>query len=287
MTSNVLESYQERILKVLIYIQNHLDEDLTLNQLANIAHFSPYHFHRIFTAQKGESVQNYVRRLRLERASRDLYLTELPITRIAERAGYDTQQSFHRAFQRAYNTTPNNFRTLHRNKLLETQASKQQIPDTENKVVNIVNFPPTTVAFVRHVGQLDNAINSWMKLATEVGLTTIASEKTKKISIIYDSPEITPSERLRFDACITIDALPEIKAKGELGTQILHGGKYAVITHYGDINEIETTYLYLFANWLPNSGYEPADAPNFMLHRKLPFQTKASKLETDIYLPLK
>ena len=63
---DTLQDYQERMLRVLIYIQNHLDHGPTLNELAELAHFSPFHFHRIFRGMVGESLKAYVRRLRLE-----------------------------------------------------------------------------------------------------------------------------------------------------------------------------------------------------------------------------
>ena len=65
---NTTVSYQQRILRVLTYIKNHLDEPLDLPQLADIAYFSPHHFHRIFSELVGETVKEHVRRLKLERA---------------------------------------------------------------------------------------------------------------------------------------------------------------------------------------------------------------------------
>ena len=79
MASHVEQTYQERILKVLVHIQNHLDDELSLEELASVAYFSPFHFHRIFTALTGESIKSYVRRLRLERATRDLAFSELSL----------------------------------------------------------------------------------------------------------------------------------------------------------------------------------------------------------------
>ena len=55
--------YKERILRVLVHIQKNLDAELSLDNLAKIAHFSPYHFHRIFTGMVGESLKEHVRRL--------------------------------------------------------------------------------------------------------------------------------------------------------------------------------------------------------------------------------
>lgn len=285
MSSNVEQTYQKRILDVLIHIQNHLDDELTLEELAGIAFFSPYHFHRIFSAHTGESVQSYVRRLRLERATRDLSYTDLPIIEIAQRAGYDTQQSFHRAFKETYNNTPKSFR----DKSQETMNQFPHANDAEEKaqIVTVKMIEPITVAFVRHVGSYAEIIETWLQLVLEVSMNHVTSEDTMKISIPHDSDEITPTDKLRYDACVTLNGLPNFKPKGHIGIQTLRGGKYAIITHHGPIESIESTYRILFGLWLPQSGYEPADHPNFILHRKMPYATPAEFLVTDIYLPLK
>ncbi len=282
-----MNNYQERILKVLIYIQNHLDQPLSLEKLASIAHFSEFHFHRIFTANTGESIKSYVRRLRLERATSDLVFTDLPIIQIAERAGYDTQQSFHRAFKEVFHETPKNFRDKKLKVIADISKEKKSTP--EALPVEIKTIPPINVAFARHVGPYtyQDVSMVWFELLKEIGMPHFLSEKTLKIGIPYDSNETTPEDKLRYDACVTIDDLPNFKPKGAIGLQTLHGGKYAVITHHGPIETIDKTYEYLFGVWLPESNYEPADYPNFMLHHKIPIQTAPEELVTEIYLPIK
>jgi AraC family transcriptional regulator len=285
MSTNSEKSYQERILKVQIHIQNHLNDELTLESLAAIAHFSPYHFHRIFSAYTGESVKSYLRRLRVERASRDLLFTDLSLTQISERAGYDTQQSFHRAFKEYYSITPTEFRERKQDSLIshvQKNYASTSIPAVEIKKTDAFH-----VAFVRHIGSYDDILEAWMHLANEVGITNLLSDQTKRISIPYDAAELTPVDKFRYDACITLDAIPDFKPSGKVGIQEIKGGKYAVITHHGPVEKIESTYQILFGLWLPQSGYEPDDQPNFMLHRSTPFIVQPDKLITDIYLPIK
>src|SRR5438067_4236130 len=113
MKSETQQTYQERILKVLVHIQNHLDETLSLEELAAVAHFSPYHFHRIFRGMVGESLMEHVRRLRLERAAHRLKFTDFPVTRIAFETGYETHEAFTRAFRALFAESPSGFRALH------------------------------------------------------------------------------------------------------------------------------------------------------------------------------
>src|SRR5205085_6955962 len=113
MHSQTERTYHERVLRVLVYIQNHLDDALALDDLAAVAHFSPYHFHRIFRGMVGESVMEHVRRLRLERAAHRLKFTDQPVTRIAFDAGYEAHEAFTRAFGAMFGTAPSQFRAAH------------------------------------------------------------------------------------------------------------------------------------------------------------------------------
>lgn len=284
MTAHIEKNYQERILKVLIHIQNHLDDDLSLETLADVAHFSAYHFHRIFTAYTGESVKSYVRRLRLERATRDLLFTKLSLTHISERAGYDTQQSFHRAFKEMFGMTPLEFQEKEQ-KLLFSHIKKTDAEPTVSVVIKKID--PITVVFKRNVGQANKIFETWLSFGTEIGLAHITAEKAQKITIPYDNAHITPTDKVRIDVCIGIDSLPDFKPSGDLGIQTIRGGKHAVITHHGSLETMEKTFELLFGIWLPKSGYEPDDHPNFILHHTIPILTQPDDMISDIYLPLK
>jgi len=106
MKPKTLESYTERLLTVLVHIQNHLDEELSLDELAAVAHFSPYHFHRIFRGMVGESVREHLRRLRLERAALRLKHGSEPVTSVAFDAGYESHEAFTRAFAALFGVSP-------------------------------------------------------------------------------------------------------------------------------------------------------------------------------------
>jgi len=113
MKEETSEDYRTRMLRVLVHIQQNLDAPLPLEELAAIALFSPFHFHRIFRGLIGELVKEHVRRLRLERAAHRLRHTGQQITEIALDAGYQTLESFTRAFHRMFSQSPSEFRARH------------------------------------------------------------------------------------------------------------------------------------------------------------------------------
>ena len=110
--SRGLPGAHERINEVKQYIREHMDQPLEREVLAAVAGFSVPHFHRIFSAQVGESIASYVRQERLERAGRKLRMGAVDITEVALAAGYDTHAAFGRAFKQQFGLSPSEFRQL-------------------------------------------------------------------------------------------------------------------------------------------------------------------------------
>lgn len=110
--TQTLEDAPECIEEVIRYIREHINEPLNREILAAVAGFSVPHFHRVFTAQVGESAISYVRRLRLERAGRKLRMGAVDITEVALAAGYDTHAAFSKAFKQQFGLSPSEFRQL-------------------------------------------------------------------------------------------------------------------------------------------------------------------------------
>ena len=130
--TTVTQSYHARILKVMMHVQENLDQPLSLEQLAGIAHFSPYHFHRIFSAMVGESLMTHVRRLRLERAAHHLALTNRLVSDIARDANYENHESFTRAFQNHFGITPSVFREQNQSEFVAGLSSnRHDLPATD------------------------------------------------------------------------------------------------------------------------------------------------------------
>src|SRR5437660_11646978 len=114
MKTSTEQDYHQRIVRTLLYIQQHLDDALKLEQVAGVAAFSTFHFHRIFRGLVGETMKEYVRRLRLERAARDLERLEEPITQIALQAGLAAHECFTRAFGDMFGRSPSAYRTANK-----------------------------------------------------------------------------------------------------------------------------------------------------------------------------
>ncbi|MBL8675237.1 MAG: helix-turn-helix transcriptional regulator, partial [Rhodospirillales bacterium] len=107
-------SYADRIARVVDHIAANLDATLTTERLAAVAHFSPYHFHRIYLGVTGETAGDTIRRYRLNRAATALTHGDRAIPAIAREAGYGGAAAFTRAFAAVYGATPGAYRRAHR-----------------------------------------------------------------------------------------------------------------------------------------------------------------------------
>ena len=287
--------YKQRLLRVLVYIQQNLDRPLELDELAQVACFSPYHFHRIFTGMIGESVQVHIRRLRLERAVAHLKTGKDSVLQIALGAGYETHEAFTRAFKGCFGIAPAAFRSrqnalaavnapshIHWNQPLKNFRTYRSGLNTLN--VQVKQLQPLRVAFMRHVGPYNNVGATWEKLCPILGKEGWLGPDALFLGVCYDDPEVTSAEKIRYDACLTVDK--RFIPHDDIGLQVLAGGDYAVTTHFGPYETLNKTYARLFGQWLPRSGRKLASRPCFEVYLNSPNDTAPKELLTDICMPL-
>ncbi len=150
--------------------------------------------------------------------------------------------------------------------------------------VKIEKREPLRVAFVRHVGPYQGVGEAWQKLCGWAGPRGLFGPNTAMLGVCHDDPDVTPPERIRYDACIS--APDGLEAEGDVGIQEVAGGDYAVTTHHGPYENLAATYAVLCGEWLPSSGRELRSAPSLEFYRNSPQDTKPEDLVTDIYMPL-
>ncbi len=154
MKEDTRHSYHERINKVVYYINNHLDGKLSLEHLASLGNYSPYHFHRIMRAYLGESIGAYIARIRLETSVHLLKMTSMPVGEVALKVGYENHASFNKAFKKRFGISPQEYRLDHETtlqiygsnlklKIMENLNSKPKIK--EIKPIKVIKLPPTKI----------------------------------------------------------------------------------------------------------------------------------------------
>jgi AraC family transcriptional regulator len=297
MTKEIVEDYRTRMLRVLVHIQQNLDEALRLDELSAVAGFSPFHFHRIFRGLIGEPVKEHVRRLRLERAAHRLRHGGQPVTEMSLDAGYQTLESFTRAFHKMFGLSPTEFRARHAvvaygpapsgvHFVAEgaVESFRPVVSRSSPLEVRIERLPEMRIAFVRHTGPYEETDASYGRLMGWAGAAGLLNPQTTVFGVAYDDPTVTAPEKLRYDAAIVIPN--DLVIEGEIGTRMMPAGKFAVATHCGPYETLGDTYTRFCGEWLPLSGLELLAAPALEFYRNSPEDTPPEELLTDIYMPL-
>ena len=282
MKSDTRAVYEKRILRVMLYIQNNLYEPLSLDELAEVACFSPYHFHRIFRGIVGETVAEHIRRLRLERAAVMLQYSKRSVTDLAFEAGYETVESFTRAFKIKFGINPSMYKKTNGKRFFtEIEGLKKGNFAMD---VNVKTMEPRKVAFVRHIGPYKECTPAWNKLCEWAGPKGLLQPGIEMIGLCHDDPDVCGPEKVRYDACIAFDE--DSTGQEGIGVQTIEGGLYAVFTHHGSYDKLSETYTQLCGQWVPQNGYEIRSLPSYEIYLNCPEDTPEDELLTDIYVPI-
>ena len=278
------EQYQRQLDAVTDYIYAHLDDDLSLDRLADVSGFSPYHWHRIYRAVRGETAAQTVRRLRLERAATMLAQNAWPLERIARRAGFTSTDAFSRAFQRAYDRPPGRFRSDRAGGPNGTGGSRRPavIPDAESPTpypVRVEERPERRLAVAEHRGSYMGIGRAFARVVDRMGL------RKPMVAIYEDDPDAVPEAALRAVAGAVVG--PEAEVPEDLETRVVPAGRYAVMRYTGPYSSMHAAYLWLYGQWLPTSGHEPRNHPVVEEYLTDPATTPPAQAVTDILLPLR
>lgn len=280
--------YAARFQEVLNYIEHNLDKPLNVDQLCAVAHFSKFHFHRQFADYVGINVARYVLLLRLKQASfKVAFQDSVTIIDVALNAGFETPESFTRAFKNTFGQSPSAFR---KNPDWDSwhKVFDFRLPERNNKVkVDIINVEMTRIAVKEHIGpveKLNNAVSQFIEWRKETGLSPKNTSRT--FGIAYDNPDTTEPMQFRFDIGGEVKSdIPE-NSYG-IVTKTIPGGRCAVVRHLGSHARLGESIYPIYRDWLPKSGEELRDFPLYFHYLNLLPDIAEADLITDIYLPLK
>lgn len=274
-------TYENRILRVLDYIHDNPAGDLSLDQLAEVAAMSRFHWHRVFHALTGETCAQAVRRIRLHRAASDLLMTQSSLGEISLSVGYPNVSSFSRAFTEAYGLSPVAFRRAGTHRLSRPEL---RIGDHPMHPVTLRQEPARRLIGLPHSGSYHTVGKEFEAFGALCETRGLWPQVGTWAAIYYDNPEETAEAELRsfvggeYHGATVPDGL---------GETTLPGGKTAILTYKGPYAGIAAAYDSLFGNWLPQSGEDPAEAPCYELYLNNPRAVAPEELLTEICLPLK
>lgn len=292
-SQQIFADYISRINKVFDYIDKNLDRTLTLDELANAANFSKYHFNRIFHSIVGETPVEFTLRLRLEKAASLIISSKKEsISDIAFKCGFSDISVFSRRFKNRFNVSPSYFKRSRNSNISQLKSNIEQIQNDSspyfrnvlqtinmrtkmhlNKNVEVKTLTKTTVAYIRNLGPyagdqelfgtLRNKLFAW---ASARGL--LDGEDLRFFVVYHDDPTVTLSDNLRMSLCLPVPE--DTKVEGEIGKMEIESGKYAIARFELRGEEFGQAWDWIYGHWMPTSGYRPDDKPYFEMYEQAP-----------------
>lgn len=263
-------AYAARMHRVQEHIDRHLDQPLDLATLAGVAHFSPFHFHRLFTAWMGETLGDHLRRRRLQvGAMRLLAQPRSTVLDVALSVGFGSAEAFARAFKLRFACSPSDWRQRHRRKPDQAGAA---LPGDDGGPftppfrpppmnVTVVDRPAVTVATMRYVGPFGEAVGRFWGQRFEPWLARRGLRGRPLYGISHDDPTIVSPDACRYDAGVEVDA--NFVCDAGIVKTTLPGGRYAVLAYRGRSQDIGDAWTSMWRDWLPQSGWQFDARPCF------------------------
>jgi AraC family transcriptional regulator len=296
------------ISNVLEYIHCNLSDNLTLEKIASVANYSPFHFQRMFLQKVGETPKQYIIRLRLERVAHFLKIfPDLSISELSFESGFASLSTFSRAFKNYFGVNPEEYRRTPSgqfSKICKTDDKKGKtnlvfhpdfwsqdfsqatIKDMKDRIqISIKKVTAAKLAFAATCLDTPDAVTDvFRKLCKWAEPRELITPETKFIGILLDIPFITPLEKCRYWACITIKDSFNSKKHGI--TEI-PSGTYATYSYKGNIVSTIRSLGYFRHTWLENSGYEIKDVKGFEVYSENPAFKPAEQIKREIHIPVK
>jgi AraC family transcriptional regulator len=299
-------AYAERVNLAIDHVVGHLGEPLRLADVARAARLSAFHFHRVFQVLVGETLAEFVKRLRLERAL--VMMAHAPrcsLTTIALKCGFSSSSDFSRCFKQRYGTAPSAFdikgwREAHGSELqamvpepARSTSSGQadrfhlaRLPAAHNPDgfrVRIRDLPARTVAYIRVLDPYrgDAVAKATQRLITWAERNSLADGQW--LGYQWDNPEITSLEDCQYHVAVEAD---RFVPTGEIGRFRFPPMIVAQVEVRGGIDLELRALQWLYGTWLPRSGYVPDDQPGFEAWIGRPFVHGTEHFELYAQLPI-
>ncbi|HOR84856.1 MAG TPA: AraC family transcriptional regulator [Bacillota bacterium] len=289
--------YRKSLEQAIVYIENNLNGDIKVEDIAKAAGYSYYHLNRQFAAILGESVGSYFKKRRLANASKSLIYTDQKIIDIAMENGFDSPEAFSRAFKAVYKVSPQVYR---RNRLDTLIGSKEPLGTgmLDHLIRNVTVHPKVVELPV-------------IKVAGLRGETTLRNNRLRELwdranSLYTQIPNRIPGGRafgiceacmentlysMNDDVLFTEVAGTEVSSFDGLSEpfvrKVIPGGRYAVFTHRGTLRKLPQTFDYIWGTWFLATGEEMDYREDFELYNERFLGYDHPDSEMDIYIPIK
>ncbi|GAB1622021.1 helix-turn-helix domain-containing protein [Agarivorans albus] len=284
-----------RINDALYYIHQHIAEPLDARQLAKVAAYSPYHFHRCFKQVTGENVNEYIRRARLERCANLLMFSPgLTIQEASQCCGFLSPASFSQAFKKHFACSPTQWRNHGYSKFSQANYQQHWSTDLQQRILNakalqmpevkVQRLPAQPVAYVRHQGYERSIRQAYEKLQVWADSQGVEWQVNKLLGLYHSNPDIVPAPLCHYVACLAVD--DPIVRRGGVSALTIPEGMHATLHAAGEYGDLLPILHKFYMQWLPNSGYRLGDTPAYVRYSRCQFLDPNERFELQLCIPI-
>jgi len=265
------------------YIMRHLDEEISIEDVADHCHFSKYYFSKVFKEKTGESIYAFIKRLKMEQSAVRLKIEkDKSITDIGFDYGY-SPSNYCSAFKKHHNISPAEFRKDMNTKCVPhpfypDKIARFQSFEEYNKHILIQELDDFVVIYERHIGNYIELGNNWYDFTEKY--KEYLKEDTLLIEKSYHDPTITNVDQCLYDICMTVDKNCSLD-----NVTTIQGGKFAVYRFDGLIQDIFVAFQGIFNIWLAYSGYEMDERYGLDIYRTV--DREKMHVVMDLCIPIK
>ncbi|MEO9803638.1 MAG: AraC family transcriptional regulator [Reichenbachiella sp.] len=281
-----------RYKKLLSFIDNHLKEDINIQKVEEVCHYSYRNINRIFEAIHHQTIGKYIKRLRLEKAAQYLKYSDMGVAEIAYEIGFEERAAFNKAFKNKYGCSPSSFRKSGEAMREMIQQSLLPAEGTERQRLQfeIEYLPDFEFIFLEYRGDYKDFASidhTWGQLVNYATEQQLLSNQSIFMTEIIDDAEISDHINSRYNQALILEEPLGIEPEGLFRINSHKRQKYAKFTHQGSHESCIDFYQEIYAFWMLDVGLELVDLsllefyPNF--DEKLP----ESELLTEVYIPVK
>lgn len=293
-------NYQSRLNKVYQFIDTNLDTKLSLQQVSEIASFSPFHFHRLFKLMTGETLNEYIVRRRIEKSVIDILHSDRSISEISHKHGFNDNSVYTKTFKKFYGVSPIKFKLQnpHLFSKIKPQLSKigQEYPNIDeyvciinnlkkwismNTSIEVEQVSAKNYVFITCIGpkELPSAFQKLISWAQSAGQM---NKESKLMTIYEDSLKITSEEKARYRACFLVNS----ETKSEFESSKINSGKYIVGRFEIILDDFEKAWTGLYL-WMRENNFTRTDGESFEIYHNNFNEHPEKKAIVDLYIPIK
>ena len=264
---------RHRVNRVMNFARTCNSEALTLENLADVACLSRYHFSRVFSHYCQETPIEFLSRLRLEQAVSNLMLDSgMSVTSIALEAGFSSSQAFSNAFSRRFGISPRNFRVKNnwyvkdfpKNQYVLSPVMSKLLAITDqysqDREVALRTLPATRLAYVRRRGPYYNPCEgrkaARIQLIEWAKLRGLWQDGNEVFGVCPDNSAVTPPLFCQYDVGIAVE--DGVEEDDFVSIQILPESTLATLEVMGPASVGREAWRWLISDWLPHSGMRMA-----------------------------